>query len=163
MHFKFLSTLCLLIVLYILYLWRSHHVTKVLPFARLAWCCPLIQSRWPTARWGSKRSLRSLPCVLHGWTREKQSTRDHYSTLHSIKNTYTQYFFVVVPTDQQLRRAILSILRRLFLSDLTEVPDVEPPVGAAGGQDGFVVRRPLDLFGRDGPDVTFLRLSAPQT
>lgn len=149
MHFKILSMLCrIFAVLYI----SCTSDTKLLPSARLAWCCPLIQSRWPTARWGSKRSLRSLRCVRRGWTKEKQSrgiTNAHYNQL---KNTHTHTqrgstVTVFVPTNQQLRRTVLSILWGLLLSDLAEVPDVEPPVSAAGGQDGFVVRWPLNLSG----------------
>lgn len=48
-------------------------------------------------------------------------------------------------THQQLGRTILSILWRLLLSDLTQVPDVESPVSAAGGEDRFVMGRPLNL------------------
>lgn len=51
-----------------------------------------------------------------------------------------------VATDQKLRRSVLSILRWLLLTDLAEVPHVEPPVSAAGGQDGFVMGRPLNLL-----------------
>lgn len=102
MHFKILSMLCRIsAVLYI----SCTSDTKLLPSARLAWCCPLIQSRWPTARWGSKRSLRSLRCVRRGWTKEKQSrgiTNAHYNQL---KNTHTHTH----KGDQQL----------LFLSQLT--------------------------------------------
>lgn len=71
--------------------------------------------------------------------------------VHSIKTLTGLNSSYFITADQQLRRSILGILWRLFLSDLAEVPDVEPPVGAAGGQDGFVVRRPLNLLGRDGP------------
>lgn len=67
---------------------------------------------------------------------------------------------LIVTTHQQLRRAILSILWWLLLSNLTEVPDVEPPVGAAGGQDGFVMRRPLNLLEKD-VDMKPLQLSPP--
>ena len=150
MHFKILSMLCRIsTVLYIS--WTLD--TKPLPSARLAWCCPLIQSRWPTARWGSKRSLRSLRCVRRGWTKEKQSrgiTNAHDNQLKKKKkkNPHTQRgstATVFVSTNQQLRRTVLSILWWLLLSDLAEVPDVEPPVSAAGGQDGFVVRWPLNL------------------
>lgn len=55
-----------------------------------------------------------------------------------------------VETDQQLRRTVLSVLRRLLLADLAEVPHVEPPVCAAGGQDGLIVGRPLDLLEQSG-------------
>lgn len=67
---------------------------------------------------------------------------------------------LIVTTHQQLRRAILSILWWLLLSNLTEVPDVEPPVSAAGGQDGFVMRRPLNLLEKD-VDMKPLQLSPP--
>ena len=70
--------------------------TKLLPSARLAWCCPLIQSRWPMARWGSKRSLRSLLCVRRGWTKEKQSrgiTNAHYYQLNTHKKEVNSYCF----------------------------------------------------------------------
>ena len=60
-------------------------------------------------------------------------------------------------TDQQLRRAVLGILWRLLLSDLTEVPDVEPSVRAAGGQDGFVMRRPLHLLRRSRCYISVLK------
>lgn len=54
---------------------------------------------------------------------------------------------VTAVNEQQFRWTILSILWRLLLSDFTEVPHVESPVCATGGQDGFIMRRPLDLKG----------------
>lgn len=65
-----------------------------------------------------------------------------------------------VETDQQLGRTVLAVLRRLLLADLAEVPHVEPPVGAAGGQDGLVVGRPLDLLGRAATRVQPLQRNA---
>lgn len=65
-----------------------------------------------------------------------------------------------VETDQQLRGTVLGILWQLLLADLAEVPHVEPPVGAAGGQDGLVVGRPLDLLGRAATRVQLLQRSA---
>lgn len=65
-----------------------------------------------------------------------------------------------VETDQQLGRTVLAVLRRLLLADLAEVPHVEPPVGAAGGQDGLVVGRPLDLLGRAATRVQLLQRNA---
>lgn len=62
-----------------------------------------------------------------------------------------------VETDQQLGRTVLGVLRRLLLSDLAEVPHVEPSIGAAGSQDGLVVRRPLDLLGKLATQVQRLR------
>ena len=47
--------------------------------------------------------------------------------------------------EEKFGRAVLSILRALLLPDLGEIPDVEPPVSARAGQDGLVMRRPLDL------------------
>ena len=48
-------------------------------------------------------------------------------------------------THQQFRWSILGILWCLFLSNLTEVPDVETTVGPTGSQDGLIVRGPLYL------------------
>ena len=45
----------------------------------------------------------------------------------------------------------------LLLPDLGEVPDVEPAVGAGGGEDGLVVRRPLHL-----EDLVLVRLEGVQ-
>ena len=47
--------------------------------------------------------------------------------------------------EEELRGAVLRVLRALLLPDLGEIPDVEPPVGARAGQDGLVMGRPLDL------------------
>ena len=55
-------------------------------------------------------------------------------------------------TDHKFRRPILSVLGGLFLSYLTQVPHMESSVCATGGQDRFVMGRPLDLvYGRDVP------------
>ena len=48
-------------------------------------------------------------------------------------------------TDINIQTDRQTYLRTLFLSDLAEIPDVEPPIGAGRSQDGFVVRRPLNL------------------
>ena len=45
----------------------------------------------------------------------------------------------------------------LLLADLGEVPDVEAPVGAGGGEDGLVVGRPLHL-----KDLILVRLEGVQ-
>lgn len=134
-------------------LWCELYIypTRLLPSATLAWCCPLIQSRWPTARWGSRRNLRSLLCVRRGWTKENQSRRDYHDAWNSIKAEKNSTLHIFVPADQQLRRAVLSVLWWLLLSDLAEVPHIEASVSAAGGQDGFIMRRPLNLLGRNVP------------
>ena len=38
-----------------------------------------------------------------------------------------------------------SYLRALFLANLAEIPNVEPSIGARGGEDGLIMRRPLNL------------------
>ena len=48
------------------------------------------------------------------------------------------------PLERELENKS-RICTYLLLSDLGEVPDVEPAVGAGGGEDGLVVRRPLHL------------------
>lgn len=49
-------------------------------------------------------------------------------------------------THQQLWWSVLGVLWRLLVSNLAEIPDVETTVGTARGQNGFVVRRPLNLL-----------------
>ena len=49
--------------------------------------------------------------------------------------------------EEKFRRPVLGVLRALLLSNLGEIPDVEPPVSARAGQDGLVMGRPLDLGG----------------
>ncbi len=51
-----------------------------------------------------------------------------------------------VITHQELGRAILCVLGRLFLPNLAQVPDVQSPVRSARGQDGLIVGGPLDLM-----------------
>ena len=46
---------------------------------------------------------------------------------------------------QKLGGTVLGVFRALFLPDLAKVPHVEPSIRSAGGQDCFVMRRPLDL------------------
>lgn len=48
-------------------------------------------------------------------------------------------------THHKLWRAIFSILWRLLLSNLAQVPDMESPVRATGCQNGLIVGRPLHL------------------
>lgn len=130
-----------------------YYPTKRLPSATLARCCPPTRSRWPRARWGSTRSPRSWLCVRRGWTDEKcketiccwKSWVEGRRWRRRRDSAWRTRF---VETDQQLGRTVLGVLRRLLLADLAEVPHVEPPVGAAGGQDGLIVGRPLDLLGR---------------
>lgn len=134
-----------------------YYLTKRLPSATLAWCCPPIRSRRPTARWGSTRSPRSWPCVRHGWTDEKcKENPSLESRVGRRRRDWTSF----TETDQQLWRSVLGVLRRLLLPDLAEVPHVEPPVGAAGGQDGLIVGRPLDLLGRVATWVQLLQRKA---
>ena len=52
--------------------------------------------------------------------------------------------------EEKFRRSVLGVLRALLLSDLGEIPDVQPPVSARAGQDGLVMGRPLDLGGNNG-------------
>ena len=47
--------------------------------------------------------------------------------------------------EEELRGAVLRVLRALLLPDLGEVPDVQPAVCAGAGEDGLVMGRPLDL------------------
>merc|ERR1719259_1287673 len=47
--------------------------------------------------------------------------------------------------EEKLWWTVLRILRTLFLANLAEVPDMEPSIGARGGEDGLVMRRPLHL------------------
>ena len=47
--------------------------------------------------------------------------------------------------EEELRGAVLRVLRALLLPDLGEVPDVQPAVSAGAGEDGLVMGRPLDL------------------
>ena len=51
--------------------------------------------------------------------------------------------------EEKFRRSVLGVLRALLLSDLGEIPDVEPPVSTGAGQDGLVMGRPLDLEGEN--------------
>ena len=47
--------------------------------------------------------------------------------------------------EEELRGAVLRVLRALLLPDLGEVPDVQPAVSAGAGEDSLVMWRPLDL------------------
>lgn len=82
------------------------------PSARLAWCCPQTQSRWPRVHWGSRRSLRSWLCGHHEWTEEAEikSDLEHHQT----------HFSVITITYQKLWWAVLSVLWRLLLPNFTE-------------------------------------------
>lgn len=109
---------------------------------------------------------------MHWWSYSPSAGQDSYWRVwvHRASDVTTNMLILlrktasspplIVTTHQQLRRAILSILWWLLLSNLTEVPDVEPPVSAAGGQDGFVMRRPLNLLEKD-VDMKALQLSPP--
>lgn len=81
--------------------------------------------------------------VCPPWMNYREEERGGGGLLQHLKNAPKK--LCTSQTHQQLRRAILSILWRLLLSNLTEVPDIESPVCAAGGQDGFIMRRPLNL------------------
>lgn len=59
--------------------------------------------------------------------------------------------------EQELWWAVFGIFRSLFFSDLRQVPDVEAAVGSAAGQDGLVMRRPLNL-----EDFVLVRLKGMQ-
>lgn len=74
-----------------------------------------------------------------------------------LRSTAQPPLDVLVPTEitrltsmppmdkQQLRRAVIRIIRRLLLSDLRNVPDVDPPVGRGGREHGLIVGRPCEL------------------
>jgi len=47
--------------------------------------------------------------------------------------------------EQQLWRSIIRIVRRLFFSDLGDVPDVYSSIGGGGSKDCFRVRGPGEL------------------
>ena len=59
--------------------------------------------------------------------------------------------------EQQLRRSIVRIVGRLLLSDLGDVPDVDPSVRGGGREDGLGVRRPREL-----DDLVCVRLERVQ-
>ena len=57
-------------------------------------------------------------------------------------------------TYNKLRWSILSILRRLLLPYLTQVPDMKSAVRATRGKDGLVVGGPLNLQRQQETRVT---------
>lgn len=63
------------------------------------------------------------------------------------------YFRRVASVDEEeFWWAVLGILGALLLADFGEVPNVEAAIGAGRGEDGFIMRGPLDL-----EDFVFVR------
>lgn len=59
--------------------------------------------------------------------------------------------------EEQLRWAIFGVFWCLFFSNLRQVPNVQATIGPAAGQDGLVMRRPLNL-----EDFILVRLEGMQ-
>ena len=78
---------------------------------------------------------------------EVWDTTFHQQTNRPLIQVYTSNFITweYYYAYQKFRGPIFSILCRLFLPNLTEVPHMKPSVGTAGRQDCLVMGRPLNL------------------